>query len=114
MGPGFGYYGYRGGMYSAWGGYDTEVSEYTVGTLNVDLVDAARKELVWEGTAVGRLRESDREEMAERVQSVIADVFAKHPLASPIDDRLLSRWPGHAGRSRSDRCAMRVWDEGGA
>lgn len=38
-----GYHGYRGDMYSAWGGYDTTVSEYTEGTLNVDVVDPARK-----------------------------------------------------------------------
>lgn len=85
MGPGFGYYGYRGGMYSAWGGYETRVSEYTEGTLNIDLVDAARKELVWEGAAVGRLRESAREELQERVQKVVADVFAKFPLAPAQD-----------------------------
>lgn len=82
MGMGMGYYGYRGGMYSAWGGYDTTVSQYTEGTLNVDVVDRTRKELVWEGVAVGRLSESARENMEERVNKVIAEIFAKHPLAT--------------------------------
>jgi hypothetical protein len=78
---GMGYYGYRGGMYSGWGGYDTTVNQYTEGTLNVDVVDRARKELVWEGVAVGRLSEKARENMGERVNKVMDEIFDKHPLA---------------------------------
>src|SRR5690606_28303682 len=52
MGPGF--YGYRG--YGAWGGYpDVETVNYKEGTLSVDLVDAKKNQLVWEGVATGRL-----------------------------------------------------------
>ena len=42
------YYGYRSGFYGGWPGYgwgDT-VYQYTEGTLNIDLVDARRKQLV--------------------------------------------------------------------
>ena len=52
------YYGYRSGFYGGWPGYgwgDT-VYQYTEGTLNIDLVDARRKQLVWEGVAVGEVR----------------------------------------------------------
>lgn len=82
MSVGMGYYGYRGDMYSAWGGYDTTVSEYTEGTLNVDVVDPARKELVWEGVAVGRLTERARQNVGKAVNQVIGDVFENYPLAT--------------------------------
>jgi hypothetical protein len=83
MGMGMGYYGYRGSMYSTWGGYDTNVSQYTEGTLNVDLIDPARKELVWEGVAVGRLSEDARENMASRVPQVVAAIFQRYPAVDP-------------------------------
>ena len=63
------YYGYRSGFYGGWPGYgwgDT-VYQYTEGTLNIDLVDARRKQLVWEGVAVGEVRNP---EMAASQQSV--------------------------------------------
>lgn len=81
MSVGMGYYGYRGSMYGTWGGYDTTVTQYTEGTLNVDLVDPARRELVWEGVAVGRLTEKVRENLDTSVRTVMHDVFARHPLA---------------------------------
>ena len=54
---GVGYYGYRGGMYSSWPMYPYDVStvHYKVGTANIDVVDAARKQLVWEGIAEARI-----------------------------------------------------------
>lgn len=79
---GMGYYGYRRGFYSAWGGYDTTVTQYTEGTLHVDLVDNALDELVWEGIAVGRLTDKVRENLASSTATVIADIFQRHPLAT--------------------------------
>jgi len=47
---GHGYYGYRYGLYGAWPLYADGVStvHYKVGTANVDLVDAKRRQLIWE------------------------------------------------------------------
>lgn len=79
-GPAFGgYYGWRSGYYGTWGGYSTEITQYTEGTLTVDLVDAARKQLVWEGTAVGRVRERDRENVQAAVDAVVPLIFANFP-----------------------------------
>ncbi len=48
-----GYYGYRRGYYDPWYGYgygtSTHVSQYTEGTVNIDMVDARAKRMVWEG-----------------------------------------------------------------
>ncbi|MEO8445117.1 MAG: DUF4136 domain-containing protein [Gammaproteobacteria bacterium] len=79
-GPRFGgYYGYRSGYYGVWGGYETQVTQYTEGTLTVDVVDAARKQLAWDGTAVGRVREKDRRDLQPVIDEVVAQIFAKYP-----------------------------------
>jgi len=79
-----GYYGYRRGMYGAWGGYGygttTHVSNYTEGTVNVDIVDRAAKRMVWEGVAVGRVKEDrTNEQRRQAIQAGIKEMFAAYP-----------------------------------
>ena len=81
---GGGYYGYRRGHYGAWGGYgygtSTHVSNYTEGTINVDMVDRAMKRMVWEGVAMGRVNESNTsEERRQVINSAIQEMFAAYP-----------------------------------
>jgi len=78
------YYGYRRGAYGAWGGYGygttTHVSNYTEGTVNVDIVDRAQKRMVWEGVAVGRVKENrTSEETRTNIQAGIKEMFAGYP-----------------------------------
>ena len=78
------YYGYRRGAYGAWGGYGygttTHVSNYTEGTVNVDIVDRAQKRMVWEGVAVGRVNEKrSSEETRTNIYSGIKEMFAGYP-----------------------------------
>lgn len=75
------YYGYRGGFYSNWNGYGNEVrvDQYVEGTLNIDIVDAARKQLVWEGVAVGRVNNKQREDRQAAINAVVAEIFSKYP-----------------------------------
>lgn len=80
---GAGYYGYRGMNYGVWTGYETQVSQYTEGTLNIDLVDTRLKRLVWEGVAVGRVRDDIRENLKPAVDGVVTQVFAKYPHRAP-------------------------------
>ncbi len=81
-----GYYGYRGGHYGAWGGYgygtDTHVSQYTEGTVNIDLVDAKNKRLVWEAVSVGRITEKKLENMQENVRNGVPEFFDFYPFVS--------------------------------
>ena len=76
------YYGYRGrGMYAVpmWT-EETRVSQYTEGTLNIDVIDRAQNKMVWEGIAVGRVSKNVKpEERAARIDSAVADIFAKFP-----------------------------------
>lgn len=75
------YYGYRRGFYRGWGGYgyETRVDQYVEGTLNVDIVDAQRKQLVWEGVAVGRVTRKTQEERQAAIRAAVAEIFAKYP-----------------------------------
>lgn len=81
---GGGYYGYRRGAYGAWGGYGygttTHVSNYTEGTVNVDIVDRNLKRMVWEGVAVGRVNEKNtNDETRANIYSGIQEMFAGYP-----------------------------------
>ena len=73
------YYGYRRGYYGGWGGYDTHVQQYVEGTLNIDIVDARRKQLVWEGVAVGRVTDKQREQRQAAINAAVAEIFSKYP-----------------------------------
>lgn len=76
------YYSYRANRYFAvpyWRDR-TDVYRYTEGTMNVDLVDAARNRLVWEGIAVGRVTNTrDAAARDARIDSTMADIFAEYP-----------------------------------
>ena len=75
------YYGYRRGVYGGWSGYayETRVDQYVEGTINVDLIDAQRKQMVWEGVAVGRVTNKTQEERQAAIRAAIAEIFAKYP-----------------------------------
>jgi hypothetical protein len=75
-----GYYGYRTGLYTAFPMYEqTEVREYQQGTLNIDLVDAQREQLVWEGVSESVVTERTMENLEESINEAVAAIFAKFP-----------------------------------
>ena len=77
-----GFYGYRAGMYGAWGGYpqDVHTTHYQEGTLAIDVVDASKQQLVWQGIAQARLTKTMLENPGATIDSVVADIFAKYPV----------------------------------
>jgi len=80
-----GYYAYRAGLYGL-PVVMSEVSEtitYRMGTGNVDVVDAHRKILAWEGIAEGRLSEAMIANPGPAIGEVIADMFAQYPGRAP-------------------------------
>jgi len=79
-----GYYGYRRGYYDPWMNYgygtSTQVSQYTEGTINIDLVDMALKRMVWEGVAIGRLKEGrSNAEVRTAIDEGVTTMFAAYP-----------------------------------
>ena len=81
-----GYYGYRG--YGAWPGYaygnDVYTVRYTVGTLNVDLVDTTRNQMVWEGVAVGEVTKKHLENREAAIAKAIQNIFTKYPFRAGV------------------------------
>lgn len=73
------YYGYRARYVGVpvWT-EQTRVSQYTEGTLNIDVIDRAQNKLVWEGIAVGRVSKMKPEERAARIDAAVADIFAQY------------------------------------
>lgn len=75
------YYGYRRtAVYKAWPSYVYERNgeKYTQGTLNIDLVDAKRKQLVWEGVAIGRIKDESLSNPGPGIDKVVREIFAKY------------------------------------
>ncbi|MDJ0916992.1 MAG: DUF4136 domain-containing protein [Woeseiaceae bacterium] len=77
------YYAYRDPFYyNPWvgyGAYETQIDQYTVGTLNVDVVDAKSKKLVWEGVVSGRVTDSAIQNLEKSVDDAIAAIMKDFP-----------------------------------
>jgi TPR repeat protein len=68
--------------WGVWPGYGSEgrkVTQYTEGTLIVDLVDRRRNQLVWEAALIGRLTEAIRDDPRPAVDAAVARVFREYP-----------------------------------
>jgi hypothetical protein len=78
---GVGFYGYRAGYYGAWSGYpqDVQTINYREGTLSIDLVDAKKDQLVWQGVANGRVTDEMRKNPGPAVDAVVAQIFSNFP-----------------------------------
>ncbi len=77
---GWGGYGYGWGWNPYWGGagYGTSVSTSTEGTLYIDLIDAEKKELVWQGMGTGYLTQG-REKKEALIKEFASKVMEKYP-----------------------------------
>ncbi len=72
-------YGYGWG-WNPWfwnAGYNT-VSRTTEGTLYIDLIDASKKELVWQGMGTAALTENVNRKQ-ERMNEIVAAILEKYP-----------------------------------
>jgi len=82
VGAGTGYYRYRTGFYTTWPLYrsQTYVDSYREGTLNIDVIDAARKQMIWEGVAVDRVTEKTMDNLKPAIDEAVKAIFAKYPI----------------------------------
>ena len=72
------------GRYRTWGGYNmavstTEVIQRTEGTLGIDMIDARRRELVWEGAVSGRVTNESRQNRAAAVDAGVREILRRFP-----------------------------------
>lgn len=78
-----GYYGYRDPFYDTWGGYggyETRIDQYTEGTLNIDVVDAKTKKLVWEGAVAGRVTDAVIRNLEKTIDNAVAVIMERFPV----------------------------------
>jgi hypothetical protein len=74
------YYMYRRG-YGAWDNYpylDERITQYTEGTLNIDVIDSKTKRLVWEGIAVGKVSQNTYDNLEMKVDEAVQLIFSKY------------------------------------
>ncbi len=80
-GAGFGWgwgYGWGGWGPGMWGGNYTSVSTSTEGTLFIDIIDASKKELVWQGIGSGVLT-LDRDKKQARINEFVSEIMKQFP-----------------------------------
>jgi hypothetical protein len=79
-------YGWRRSSFGGWGagvgwgtgwGYDTDVMQYTEGSLVLDFVDPARAELLWRGVATSVM--DDEWGSEERIREAVRELLARYP-----------------------------------
>ncbi len=75
------WYGWRGSYYYPWPAYsyETRIDTYQRGTLFIDLIDAERRQLVWEATATDRVTQATREDPAGALDGAVAQMFERYP-----------------------------------
>ena len=80
-------YGYGVWGVGGWGGVgwsETYAVPYDEGTLAIDVIDVARRKLVWRGIGVGRLKEEPKpEQVTERVNAAVEEILAQFPPKKP-------------------------------
>jgi hypothetical protein len=79
-----GYYGYRHNMYYGMSTSQVETVSYKQGTLTIDLVDPAKKALVWSATAEGRVSKDARKNPGPAIDAVVAELMQPLPAASTM------------------------------
>ena len=75
-------FGWGWGAWGPWGpwggGFGNTVSRTTEGTLYIDLIDATKKELVWQGQGTGYLaRNVERKQ--ERINEIVGEIMQEYP-----------------------------------
>lgn len=76
-GTGWGYRGVYGGV----GTSRTTSTEYTVGTLVIDVYDARQRELVWRGSGEGKVNLArNPEESQERINQAVTRIMEEFPV----------------------------------
>jgi Domain of unknown function (DUF4136) len=93
VGPAVGYgwgYGWRQYGYNYGFGLDdyyNNIQTVTEGSLMIDLVDRARNEVVWSGTAVGELTQKVLDHPDQAIDRSVAEIFARYPLKQGASTR---------------------------
>lgn len=72
---------HRSGRYSGWGATMSTptIEQTTQGALSIDMIDPARNQIIWEGTATSRVTDRMRENQEESVREFVTAILADFP-----------------------------------
>jgi hypothetical protein len=72
---------HRSGRYGGWGATMSTptIEQTTQGTLSIDMIDPARNQMIWEGTATDRVTTRMQENQEESVRAFVAAILADFP-----------------------------------
>lgn len=75
-------FNHRGGFYSTWPMYTqtTTVTQYQEGAVRVDVIDAGRRQLVWEIVVSNRVSNSTRKDIPAALDNAVTLAFASFPV----------------------------------
>jgi hypothetical protein len=59
--------------------FGTRISQYNEGTLFIDMIDNAKKELVWQGIGSGALVMNNPKKKEERIKEFVGEIMSKYP-----------------------------------
>lgn len=82
FGYGFGYGrfgGFRGDPWGYNGFNNNNISRTTEGTLYIDLIDANKKQLIWQGQGTAPLVSGDVDKRAERINLIVQEIMGVYP-----------------------------------
>lgn len=68
-----------GGMWGWGGAYGNTVSRTTQGTLYIDLIDASKKQLVWQGQGTAPLVSNNIDKRNERIREIVREIMTVYP-----------------------------------
>ncbi len=73
--------GHRRGFYGAWPMYTApDIDQFTEGTLIIDVVDARRAQLVWEGVATDRVTQAALRDINRALDQTVTEIMARFPI----------------------------------
>lgn len=84
VGLGWGRWSRGWGWGGMWGGRD--IRTVTEGSLTIDVVDQQRKELIWSGTAKGRVTAREENNPQTAIDTAVSAIFTKYPRQPLVDD----------------------------
>jgi len=88
VGLGWGRWSRGWGWGGTWGSRD--IRTVTEGSLTIDVVDPQQKELIWSGTAKGRVTTRDEDNPQSAIDKAVTAIFTKYPrqpLVASADNR---------------------------
>jgi hypothetical protein len=75
------YHHYRSGLYAGFPifNHDIDTIHYKYGTVNIDVIDAAKQKLIWQGISEGTLKKADLDQPKQAISSVVGLIFQQFP-----------------------------------